>query len=201
MSPCLLQGTPEHKRGLQATAVPNFPAPRMARPTALLDAEEVLTANAPVSPRCIPSPGPHRGEAGGAVTTLITPSSHFHHLPTAAPPFQPGAAGAGKGRAGAGRSVYIASRRGAGAAASPRDTERREAAALPPGLSSAPEVPTVSPRRAVLGGALPAVRSVRSARVWRKPAPGWKAQGWGPRGSSPEVSPGAEVRLDRRSQS
>lgn len=139
LAPAFCKNTSKHRQSRQATAVPNFHAPLAARPACLLRANEVLTAKALVSPRPTFSQGleqrvevPHMGEAGAAVTAPIFPtptsitSLRLHLLPGTCP--GPGAAGAGKGRAGAGRSVYIASNRGVGAAASPRDTKRREAA-------------------------------------------------------------------------
>lgn len=75
---------------------------------------------------------------------------------------------------------------------------------LPPVPSTVPEVPTVFPRSAALGSVLPTLCSVQCAsrentlRAWE--AQGWGTQGWGPRESFLEVSPGAEVLWDNKSQ-
>lgn len=171
-SPCPLQGDSGTQTKPPSNNSSNPPVVARACPASLLGTKKVCLADAHISLWSTASHGRAEGRRStsgksrwGSYSPCNTPNSHFHHLPSAAPPFWDvhwaGAARAGKGRLGAGRSLYIASRRGVGAAASQQDTERRKAAsaASRPSLPRFQRFPAVSLRseaflRCAPGGAL-----------------------------------------------
>lgn len=143
---------------------------------------------------------PRRGEVGGAViapgTSQRLPSPPCGCVPFLGDARWARAAGAGKGRLGAGRSVYIAAKRGWELTPACGTPGGQRLPAPPPPFQRLPGH-RGSPRRGALGTALPAVPCALLCAL-RGDLPGLR-KGRGPRGRFPEVS--AEPAVSRTDQS